>query len=288
MSQISSSQGPDDKKPGETDRSARIQVPFIQSNAAGVPVIGDLFTSLTNDLGLGGFPTDFATETSKVEVTQVVRNRVRQKVEQKANELTSLAGPIVDRSRPEQSSGGTGSRPGTVRPSTAYDMVTSPELHHTWDEDEADLLKENPFKISPIDGEMAPIEDTNTVEEPIPSLHSSNILKRDERKITAPQNEEPRQPEIPSADPREQEAYLKRFVRGTPVKARTESASFKDTQVHDTPSPTSRKARSTVMLGLLILVAFGLGMLVASSNEMSNQTPKSEEQSAPSKALKNK
>lgn len=267
-------------------RSNRIQVPTIKSNAgrAEIPVIGDLFASLTNDLGLGGFPTDFAHEGSQVEVTQVVRARIRQKPTNKEDELTSLAGPIVDRSRPERAdSSTTGSTPGTIRPSTPYDIVTSTELHHTWDED--DNIKDNPFKISPITGQIQLAEENPTLEETFPRLPSSNILDSDSARTSNGEGTKP--PDFLSTGPTPagttKAPYLKRFVKGTPV--RPESDSYKDTQLHDAPQKTKVSYLFSV---IMIVLAFALGMLVASSNEKPEKPPTSVEDNTPSKALKKK
>ena len=257
-----------------TDGSSRVQVPSIRAknDAEQKPVIGDLFASLTNDLGLGGFPTDFASETSRVEVTQVVRTRKKKTKLSSGDELSSLVGPIVDQSRTELLSDESSQTPTQNKPATAYDMVTSTELSHTWDED--DEIKDMPFKVSPSTGELQLIEDQQTVEEPIPRLPSSNLLR------STPGDEQATQ-EAPAVslratsplprDNTEEAPYLKRFSRSSPGSpASTELNDDKEMKTELKAAPKPRRIPAFLSFILLIL-AFGLGMFVASYNKSPQQ-----------------
>ena len=262
--------------------SSRVHVPAIhtKTEAAKKPVIGDLFASLTNDLGLGGFPTDFASETSRVEVTQVVRTRKKSAKLSSGDELSSLVGPIIDQSRPEiQISDESAPTPTHSKPATAYDMVTSTELSHTWDED--DEIKDLPFKVSPSNGELQLTDEQQTVEEPIPRLPSSNLLRpaTDDSQATqeAPAVSAKLNPEI-SPGTAEAAPYLKRFARSNPgvtTNSPFEEAAEDEVRTDLKYSPQRLRIPTFVSFILLVL-AFALGMFVASYNKNS-ETPVTKE-----------
>jgi len=286
------SQSQEVQKPTLQEPSTRVQVPSVVSKADtaqtvddSVPVIGDLFASLTNDLGLGGFPTDFASESSNVEVTQVVRARISPKQMGPQTELTSLAGPIVDRSRTGSDSRSPLPRHESNRPSTAYEIVTSPELHHTWDED--NLAKDSPFKISPITQDGGFQDQGDTIEEPLPNMNSVSKTNAVQRQQTTPDEEHIDTPPdflSMNTDPEAKVAapYLKRFEKGSPAtNERPESSSFKETQVHANAHTASRGRFSLTLSIIIALLAFGLGMLVASSNQNTQNTKTPTEDSTP-------
>ena len=145
--------------------------------------IPELFASLTQDLGLGPVPNDFAGGPI-VEVTQVIRARLKPRTQRPDDELSSIEGPIVDnntstgrlqaiRDMPSAPA------PKPRRPSSVYDVVTSPEFHITID-DEPLFEESMPFAVRPVNvrDDAETIDDTETVNDSLPDRSDLELLRR--------------------------------------------------------------------------------------------------------------
>jgi hypothetical protein len=164
--------------PGRTEPAGRKSPGRADPRAgSGIP---ELFASLTHDLGLGPLPDDFAGAERRVEVTQVVRARLRPR---QGEALTSIDGPIVDTTQPgdldaEFGHGADATPAPSRKPSSLFDVVTSPEFHITYDE--APSLDEV-LAVRPVPGirdEAETINDEHTVDEQLPSKLELDLLRR--------------------------------------------------------------------------------------------------------------
>jgi len=241
--------------------------------------MGELFKSLTHDLGLGPVPNDFAA--NRVEVTQVIRARLRPRKDDGDDLLSSIEGPIVDTTQPgrieqapDRADTAATSRKPRKRPSSVYDVVTSPEFHITIDD--AQLFSEKmPFRVSPVGGKQP--EDTETIDEQVtvndnlPDDFDIELLRRaiEDGAPDTVANSAPRR-RVKVAEPVPMDAeetgemlppapdlpYLKRFNRGT---SKADAAG----PVLEVRSPPVSAGR--LLLGgvaTIVIVAFVLGMLV--------------------------
>ena len=240
--------------------------------------IPELFASLTHDLGLGPVPNDFAA--NRVEVTQVIRARLRPRKDDPGDLLSSIDGPIVDTTQPgriEQSPDRAATTSGKLvrrkRPSSVYDVVTSPEFHITH-HDEQLFSEKMPFEVRPVGGppeETETIDDQVTVNDNLPDELDLELLRRaieDGQPVTesGPAPRPPVEVQEPETTlPEDQRGglmpapdlpYLRRFKRGTS----TVVAQGPPLEVRSPPVSASRLILGG--LAAMLVFAFAAGLLL--------------------------
>ena len=248
--------------------------------------IPELFASLTHDLGLdlglGPVPNDFAGAQSRVEVTQVIRARLKPRRELHEDELTSIDGPIVDTATQpdtlEIDFGPSGhTPPPTRKPRSVLDVATSPGFHLTYDEESASFIK-------PISDDDETINDSETLNDGLPSRLDLEVLRRaiedgspktDMAPVpTLPQIQEPEQKNpfgsmedtsqnyLPAPDL----PYLKRYSRQGSNSATTPAQEIDSLRLEKTPTDWGRALLMTV--GGLVLTVFVLGLLLLGKEDL--------------------
>ncbi|MBI2378051.1 MAG: hypothetical protein HYV07_28880 [Deltaproteobacteria bacterium] len=171
------------------EKLAAPRVPKMElsiDRSADISPVSQLFAELTSDLGLT--PADPVK--SRVQVTQVVRTRKRGE-EDTARSLSSIDGPIVDRTQPgelEIDRDAPGLPPMPPAPATLFDVVTSPQFSISNIDDEPLFNESMPFEVRPVESKL---EDNDTIEDALPAGLDMAALRKIIDQPQKPAEEEP-------------------------------------------------------------------------------------------------